>query len=156
MRRLFALVSGSALLPLASWSSDFDWLVREFAHESGTQPVHIPLFGLVQFAVSVVQPAGTSELRLAVFEHARFDPTRFRDMSDRAVGGSWKPMIRVRSQSGESTNIYAQTERERLRLLIARLNKDDATFIQVRVKPQELMRFVDEHGWRKQASQGNR
>jgi hypothetical protein len=150
MRRWLAAVIILAALPLAGWGSDFDWLVREFAHESGMQPTHIPLFGLVRFAVAVVQPAGTSELNLAVFEHARFDPERFREMSDRAVGGSWKPMIRVLSRNGESTNIYAQTETERLRLLIATLDKQDATFVQVNVKPQQLMRFVDEHGWRKQ------
>jgi len=59
-------------------------------------------------------------------------------------------MVRVLARNGESTNIYAQTETDRLRLLIATLDKNEATFVQVRVRPQQLMRFVDEHGWRKQ------
>ena len=58
-------------------------------------------------------------------------------------------MIRVRSANRESTNIYGQTEGQRLRLLIATLDQEDATFVQVRVKPQELMRFVDEQKWNK-------
>jgi hypothetical protein len=33
-------------------------------------------------------------------------------------------------------------------LLIASLDKEDATFVQVRVKPQELMKFVDRRGWK--------
>lgn len=148
MRRLLAVVTVFAALPLASWGSEFDWLVHEFARESGMEPIHIPLFGLVRFAVAVVQPAGTSELKLAVFEHARLDSARFSDMADKAVGGSWKPMMRVRSRNGESTNIYAQTDGQQLRLLIATLDSDDATFVQVRVKPQELMKFVDKRGWR--------
>lgn len=149
MRRILAGVMLFAALPLASWGSEFDWLVREFARESGVEPTHIPLFGLVRFAVAVVQPAGTSDLNLAVFEHARLDPVRFREMADGATRHLWKPMIRVRSNKGESTNIYAQTEGQRLRLLIATLDQEDATFVQVRVKPQELMRFVDDQKWKR-------
>ena len=148
MRRVLALVMLLAALPLASWGGEFDWLVREFSRESGIEPTYIPLFGLVRFAVAVVQPAGTSELKLAVFEHARLDPKRFREMTDAAAGQLWRPMIRVRSLNGESTNIYAQTEGQRLRLLIATLDKEDATFVQVRVKPEELMRFVDQKKWK--------
>jgi len=147
-RRVLAGVMICAALPLASWGSEFDWMVREFSRESGMEPVHIPFFGLVRFAVAVVQPAGTSELNLAVFEHARLDPERFRQMADSATGRLWKPMIRVRSNT-ESTNIYGQTEAQRLRLLIATLDKDNATFVQVRVKPEELMKFVDEQKWKK-------
>ena len=154
MRRFLACVLICTALPLASWGSEFDWLVREFARESGMEPLHIPFFGLVRFAVAVVQPAGASELNLAVFEHARMDPERFSEMADGAAGHLWKPMIRVRSVNGESTNIYAQTEGQRLRLLIASLDKEDATFVQVRVKPQELMRFVDEQKWRRHSPPG--
>jgi hypothetical protein len=149
MRRILAILALFAALPLVSWGSEFDWMVREFARESGMHPLRIPFFGLVRFAVAVVQPAGTSELNLAIFEHPRFDATRFSAMADSAVGSSWKPMIRVRSRDGESTNIYAQTDVERLRLLIATLDHDDATFVQVRVKPQELIRFVDQQKWKK-------
>lgn len=146
MRRLLAGILLFAALPLASWGSEFNWLVREFARETGVEPLHIPLFGLVQFAVAVAQPAGTSELKLAVFEHVRLDPVRFKEMADNAAGNLWRPMIRVHSTNGESTNIYAQTEGQRLRLLIATLDNQDATFVQVRLKPEELMRFLDEHG----------
>lgn len=147
-RRVLAGVMICAALPIASWGSEFDWLVREFARESGMEPIHIPFFGLVRFAVAVVQPAGTSELNLAVFEHARLDPERFREMADHSTGHLWKPMVRVRTNV-ESTNIYGQTEGQRLRLLIATLDKEDATFVQVRVKPEDLMRFVDERKWKK-------
>lgn len=148
MRRILAMVIVFGALPLTSWGSEFEWMVHEFARESGTQPAYIPLFGLVRFAVAVVQPAGTSELKLAIFEHPRFDAVRFSDMADKAVGGLWKPMIRVRFRDGESTNIYAQANGEQLRLLIATLDSDEATFVQVRVKPQELMRFVDHQKWK--------
>jgi hypothetical protein len=69
-------------------------------------------------------------------------------LADRAVGPSWKPMIRVREGDRETTEIYAQTGDQRLRLLIATLDQQDATFVQVRVKPEELMRFVDRQNLR--------
>jgi hypothetical protein len=63
-----------------------------------------------------------------------------------AVGNSWKPMVRVRSRDGESTNIYEQSNGDNLRLLITTLDQGgEATFVQVRVKPTTLMKFVDEH-----------
>jgi hypothetical protein len=144
MRRVLAGVMLFAALPLMTWGSEFDSLVREFANESGMKPLHIPLFGLVRFAFGVVEPAGTSELKLAVFEHARLDAERFRQMADEAAGRGWKPIIRVRSKNGETTNIYARSEGLKLRLLIATLDKEDATFVQVRLQPEKLMRFVDD------------
>jgi len=132
-------------LPLASPASEFDWLVREFSRESGAKQTHIPLFGVMRFAVSVGHPAGASELKLALFEHTDLEPRRFSDLTDAAVGRDWKPMVRVRSRSGESTNIYAQTDGRNLRLLIASLDREEAAFVQVRIRPEELMKFVDDH-----------
>jgi len=127
-------------------ASEFDWMVREFSRETGAKAMHIPFFGLARFVVAVGHPAGTSELRLAIFEHANLEPARFSDMTDVATGGAWKPMVRVRSRDGESTNIYAQGDKDNLRLLITTLERDgEATFVQVRVKPAALMKFVDEH-----------
>jgi hypothetical protein len=138
---LCALVLWPAILP----ASDFDWLVREFSRESGAQQVHVPFLGFARFIVQVGHPAGTTDMRLAIFERGDLDSMRFRAITDTTVGGSWKPMIRVRSAKGEATNIYERTEGKHLNLLITALDNDDATFVQVRVKPEALLRFVDEH-----------
>lgn len=144
--RLFTLALAVCLmLPSASPASEFDWLVREFSRESGAKAMHIPLFGLAQFVVAVGHPAGTSELKLAVFEHPNIESARFSQLTDEMVGGAWKPIVRVRSRTGESTNIYLRQEGENLRVLLTTLDHDDATFVQVRIKPDRLMRFVDEH-----------
>ena len=69
MRRLLALIAlffvSTSILP----ASEFEWMVREFARQSGTHQLHIPFFGLARFFVAVGRPAGASELKLAVFEH---------------------------------------------------------------------------------------
>src|SRR5579875_2220333 len=139
---LCALVLWPAILP----ASDFDWLVREFSRESGAQQVHVPFLGFARFVVQIGHPAGTTDMRLAIFERGDLDSMRFRAITDTTVGGSWKPMIRIRSSKGEATNIYERTEGKHLNLLITALDNDDATFVQVRVKPEALLRFVDDHG----------
>ncbi len=146
MRSLCACLVLLLLAPLALPAGEFDWMVREFSRESGATAMHIPFFGLARFIVAVGHPAGTSELRLAVFEHTNLESSRFSNITDMAVGSAWKPMVRVRARNGESTNIYARPDSDNLRLLITSLDSGgEATFVEVRVKPAALMKFVDEH-----------
>lgn len=155
MRRLLALMSLAAALPLASHASEFDWLVREFSRQSASKPMHIPLFGLARFVVATSHPAGTSELHLAVFQDVDIESERFSQLTDSVVGAAWKPMIRVRSRNGESTNIYTQSIGKDLRVLLTVLDGREATLIEVRIRPEALLKFVDEHGSsRQQASLG--
>jgi hypothetical protein len=145
MRRFFAVIGLLLVMPLLLPASEFDWLVREFSRETGAKRTNIPFFGVVRFAVAVGHPAGTSQLNLALFEHANFDPPRFSELTDSLVGTAWKPIVRVRSRHGESTNIYAQQNQKDLRLLITSLDNSEATFVQLQVRPEVLIRFVDEH-----------
>ncbi len=144
MRRLLGF-SLLLLLPLPVPANEFDWLVREFSRESGAKRVNVPFLGLANFVVKVGHPAGTSDMKLAIFERGDLEGPRFTSLTDSAVGGSWKPMIRVRSKDGESTNIYVRTDGKHLNILITSLDDDDATFVQVRLEPQALMKFIDEH-----------
>ena len=145
MPRLMAFLLALCALPSALPASDFDWLVREFSRESGARQVHIPFFGLARFVVAVGHPAGASDLKLAIFEQADLEGSRFSMLTDSAVGISWKPMIRVRSSTGESTNIYQRLKGNHLNLLITSLDKNEATFVQVSLNPKSLIKFVDEH-----------
>jgi hypothetical protein len=155
MRRSVAILTLAAALPLTLPASEFDWLVREFSRQSAAKPMHIPFFGLARFAVATAHPAGTSELHLAVFQNVEVESGRFSQMTDRVVGPAWRPIVRVRSRNGESTNIYAQSNGKDLRVLLTVLDGGEATFVEVRVKPEALMKFVDEHrSSRQQASLG--
>jgi hypothetical protein len=144
MRRFFAVCALILFVPLMLSANEFDWLVREFSRQSGARRTYIPLFGLVRFSVAVVHPAGTSQLRLAVFEHADLESKRFSQLTDSVVGQEWKPMIRVRSRNNESTNIYAQQRGKDLRLLITSLDGGEATFVQVQMRPTQLIKFIDD------------
>jgi hypothetical protein len=145
MSRLFAVCALILFVPLMLSANEFDWLVREFSRQSGARQTYIPLFGLVRFSVAVVHPAGTSQLRLALFEHANLEPEKFSQLTDAVVGRQWKPMVRVRSRNNESTNIYAQQQGRDLRLLITSLDGGEATFVQVQIRPAQLIKFIDDH-----------
>lgn len=145
MRRLLAVLTLSCFsLPLMA--GDFDWLVREFSRESGATQQHVPFFGLARFVVAVGHPAGARDIKLAIFERGDLETPRFSALTDSTVGSSWKPMIRVRSRNGESTNIYVRDEGKHLSVLITSLDRNEATFVQVQLEPRALIRFVDEHG----------
>jgi hypothetical protein len=148
MRRMLPTLLLTALLAPAVRAGDFDTLVARFSHESGATRTHIPFFWVARAVVAVAHPAGASELNLAVFEHASFDPRRFRELTDNAVGGVWKPMVRTCSRSGESTNIYSRPAGREMHLLVATLDHGEATFVEVQVEPEAVMAFIDEHGRR--------
>ncbi|HXR76110.1 MAG TPA: hypothetical protein VN737_09060 [Bryobacteraceae bacterium] len=145
MRRFLLLISIAAIFASLLPAGEFEWMVRQVSRESGVEPMHIPFFGLARFVVAVGHPAGATDLHLAVFENTEIAPEHFARMIDSAAGSSWKPMIRVRSRNGESTNIYLQQAGKQVRLLIGTLERNQSTLIEVRVKPEELIRFVDEH-----------
>jgi hypothetical protein len=145
MRRYLGIGLLTLCIPVLLAASEFDTLVREFSRQTGSEQTHIPFFGLARFVVAVSHPAGTSDLKLAVFEHPNVLPRDFGRVTDRAVGDAWKRIVRVQSRKGESTSIYTREEGSRLRVLIATVDYENATFIEMRIKPQELMKFVDEH-----------
>src|SRR3954453_23089558 len=145
MNRSCAVCALILLLPLTLPANDFDWLIREFSRQSGARQTYIPLFGLVRFSVAVVHPAGASELRLAVFEHANLEYEKFIRLTDAVVSHEWKPIVRIRSGNNESTNVYAQQRGRDLRLLLASLDGREAAFVQVQIRPAELIRFIDDH-----------
>jgi hypothetical protein len=146
MHRLLAMLAVSVALPFTLPASEFDWLVREFSRQSSAKPVHIPFFGLARFVVAVGHPAGTSDLHLAVLEDVELESARFSQLTDELVGPAWKPIVRVRSRKGESTNIYAESHGKDLRVLLTVLDGSEAILLEVRIKPEALMKFVDEHG----------
>ena len=143
MKRLLVL---AMLLPAVVPAADFNGFVREFSRQTGAHQLYIPFFGLARFAVAVAHPAGTSDLKLAVFEHVSTRPADFVQTADSlASGGGWNRIVRVRDRNGECTNIYTRRDGSHLRLMIASLDNGDATFVELRIQPEQLMKFVDEH-----------
>jgi hypothetical protein len=79
-----------------------------------------------------------------MFEHADLEPEKFSQLTE-AVGHEWRSMAGVRSRNNESTNIYAQQQGRDLRLLITSLDDGETTFVRVRMRPAQLIKFIDDH-----------
>jgi hypothetical protein len=144
MKRLLGVALLAIWIPALLPASEFDELVREFSRQTGSEQTHIPFFGIARFVVAVSHPAGTSDLRLAVFEHPNVCPRDFARVADEIVGGRWNRILRAQSRKGDSTNIYTRRDGNHLRLLVATVDRSDATFVEMRIKPEALMKFVDE------------
>ena len=147
MRRFIAILGFAVLVPLVSPASEFDWFVREFSRQTSAKPIHIPLFGVARFAVAVAHPAGATQLHLAVFENVELKSDDFTRVTDNLIGSSWRPVVRVRSRNGDATNIYARSngKDKEIHFLLTTLDSGDATFVELRVGPEALLKFVDEH-----------
>jgi hypothetical protein len=125
---------------------EFTDVVRAISLEFRTQPMRIPLFGLVNAVTFFVRPAGTKHIDLAVFENL---DSRGRDGVDMAasirtaVGGSWKPFIQVRSSKGETVLVYLRPHGSDCKLLVATVERREATVVQLQLNPEGLKRWME-------------
>jgi hypothetical protein len=145
MRRILGVALLAMWMPALLPAGEFEVLVHEFSRQTGSEQTRIPFFGVARFVVAVAHPAGTSDLKLAVFEHANVRPRDFARVADDVAGSGWKRIVRVQTRRGESTNIYTHQDGNYLRLLVASVEGENATFVEMRIKPEALMKFVDEH-----------
>lgn len=147
-------------LSLPGWARD-----REFSaavhHIESTYHVHRShrfLMWGVGMIVKVAHPEGVSSLRLAIFEDQKFsgagDDMQFtsllekslRQTSDEFGTEAWQRMVRVWSRhEGERTYIYARPRGNDLELFIVALETDEAVVLKLRMNPDKLDEFVNEH-----------
>ncbi len=133
-------------LPGLTFAGDFNNLVHEFSRQTGLEQTHIPFLGVARFVVATARPKGTSEFRMALFENVNGRQRNFIETADRVVSGDgWRRMIRTRSSRGEWNCIYMRPEGKSLRMLVTKVDDGDAVFVEMRIKPEMLMEFVDEH-----------
>ena len=99
----FAILSVAVLLsgPALAGDVEFDTIVRRVEAHCDTGHTRIPFFGLANFVVKVVHPAGASDLKLAVFEDLRrplfTQQEDFTDLMQGALGPGGSPRARPRS-----------------------------------------------------------
>ena len=157
----------TALLVAACWmlscavvqgaEREFDDIVRAISDELHTRPVHIPFFGLVNFATAVAHPAGVKHLDLAVFDNLDLDQHAAKGVAEairRSVGGKWRPFVQVRSRE-ETVIVYMEEDREDCRLLVTTVETGEVTLVEVKLNPEALQVWLKypektalhHHGW---------
>jgi hypothetical protein len=145
--RLLALFLAAAG---AAYSADheFDRVVSAVEKHYGVKRTHIPLLGLANFVVRVSHPAGTSGVKVAIFEDLPSavggddlaDLDRF---MDEVCAGRLHPMVVTRSRrSGESNYILTGEVGKSTRVLIANFEPHEATVIEVTVDIETLLKMI--------------
>ena len=145
--RLLALLLAAAG---AAYSADheFDRIVSAVEKHYGVKRTHIPLMGLANFIVKVSHPAGTSGVKIAIFEDlpSPSGPDELADLDrfmDGICAGRLHPMVVTRSRSsGESTYILTGEVGKSTQMLIATFEPREATVIEVTVNIETLMKMI--------------
>ncbi|MCL4401805.1 MAG: hypothetical protein M1436_03945 [Acidobacteria bacterium] len=126
---------------LAAGDREFDTLVRGIETDYHVRHTRIPLFGVVNFFVKVIRPAGARDVRLAVFEN--FSASGLEQTVGGRLGPEWRPFIRVISRHGrETTLIYTSQAGEHVKMLIANMEPNETTVVHLRVDPRGLEPWV--------------
>jgi hypothetical protein len=144
---------------VAAGDREFDSIVRLVEARCQTSRMRIPFFGLANFFVKVVRPAGASDLKLAVFEDLRrpiFDQEEdFASLMGGALGPDWRPFVRVQNRrANELTCMYARSSGNQWKLLIASMERREATLIRIKLNPEGMLKWVakpchDTRAWRR-------
>ena len=151
MKTICVLLAASAFVPTAARAADREFrdVVEAISDEFRTRPLRIPFMGLANAVAFVARPAGTRHIDIAVFENLETRNRTGRDLPDavrRAVGGSWKPFLQIRSTrddgSEENVLVYMRQDGRDWKLLVATLQRRDATVVQLRLNADALQRWL--------------
>lgn len=139
---LFLAAAGAAYTA----DHDFDRVVSAVEKHYGVKRTHIPLLGMANLFVKVAHPAGTSGLRLAIFEDlpSLDDPAELdRFMTQEVCSGQLRPMVVTRERrSGEYTYILTGEIGKSTQMLIATFEPHEATVIDVKVNMETLLKMI--------------
>ena len=127
---------------------DFNEVVKQIESHYHAKRTRIPLFGLMKPVLKIVRPGGAKTLDLAVFENQDFsrgtEDTEFETVIHQTLSQEWQPLVRVHSRrDGERTYIYARESAKDLKLMIMTLEQNEAVVMQLKVKPQDLVKWLE-------------
>ena len=134
-----------------SWAEDdFGNIVH---HIESQYHVHRNYRFLMAFAGVVVKCSsftGVKGFKAAIFENQHLfasEPDSGIDAVIQAAGKSgWQPLIKSYSRrTGEHNYIYAQSGGKDIKLLIVSVEPSEAVVMQVKINPNKLSEFINEH-----------
>jgi len=150
MKPQIALLAALTCFPFSAASGgdpDFGDLVRRLEAELGVEATRVPMMGVSNVFLRFAGPAGAGGLKLAVFESTgpadAVRALRFQEFVRENLGERWRPFVRVYSRAGgEAVSIYFRAHKSRVRLLMAALEDNEATLIQMDLDPKRLARWL--------------
>jgi hypothetical protein len=142
--RLVAVLLAAAAAAYG-FDHEFDRVVGAVEQHYGVQRMHIPLMGLANFFVKVAHPAGTSDVRVAIFEDLPSvdDRADLENFMNGICAGRMHPMVVTSDRvKGESTYILTGDVGKSTQMLIATFDSHEAMVIEVTVNVDTLARMI--------------
>jgi hypothetical protein len=150
MKAALVVAAGWMLSCAAVQAADrgFDDIVHAISDQFHTHPLHIPFFGLVNFATFAAQPAGVKHVDLAVFENLGLDDRGVRDLAEtiRSMGRGWLPFVQVHDRT-ETVLIYMTQDRGDCKLLLATIERGEVTVVELKLNPEGLEAWLRQNGY---------
>ncbi|HLY97920.1 MAG TPA: hypothetical protein VKT33_02530 [Candidatus Angelobacter sp.] len=108
------------------------------------------LMGFAGLMVKSTQSSGVRDMKMAIFEDQNFSDTgsdtKFDEVVRAALDHGWQPLVQSYSRhSGEHSYIYAQYAGKDMKLLLVTLESSEAVVMQIRIDPDHLSEFVNDH-----------
>ena len=151
LHALVAFTFAAGLLTVASQTAraddpEFDAITNHLKSHYNAKRVHIPFFGLANFFVKIVHPAGVKSIKVAIFEDLNFTPgntdSELSLVMRNALKADWQPMVRVRSRDGEQVYVYARGQGKDIKLMVVTIDHTDAVVARVKINPEKLSEFL--------------
>lgn len=137
--------------PTAAFSSDatFKNVVQRIESHYHAHHSHGFLMGFVGLMVKCTPSSGVKDMKMAIFEDQNFSGVGSDTQLDeviRAGEEGWRPLVHSYSrQSDEHSYIYARYTGKDMRLLLVTLESREAVVMQLRINPDRLSEFVNDH-----------
>lgn len=134
-------------MPCFAGDREFKSVVSAIETEYHTKHMRIPMLKLATFGVHAAGVEGTSDLKLAVFEHLDLPPdastVEFERKITSAMGEGWHPLVRVKMRpEGQFTLIYANTDEKKMKMMVIVLQQENATVVQVTLKESDVKKWI--------------
>ncbi len=138
-----------SVLPAAATARDraFDEIVHRLESHFHKRPVRF--MGLASFVANRAKQEGVRHMRIAVFEGLDRSSDSFNTELDtflqQTAQPEFQPFVRVRSnRDGEQTYVFAREAGEDWKLLVVSLEHDEASVIEMQLKPEAMNDWFDE------------
>ena len=150
--QLLLVLAATLLLAGCGGDPEFSSLVASIDHGGHFHRQHVPLLGMARFFVGIAHPAGVKNVRIALFTPQQDDALHPDELAPPpqfghgTPGYAWQPIVRTRSRREHQwTVIYAREHAHELELLICSVEPGEGVVVQVKLSPDRLVEFIDEH-----------
>jgi len=144
-------LAGMLLLPVCARASDFDSAVADLERATHVRRTYIPLMGLISACGWMYTHGSVGGLHIANLENIGDGLTQeqFRQMMESRFRVGWTRMILTRDfHTGELTLIYTRPAGDRMEMMIASLERDEVSLVNMKVDGKRLSEWVNRPGER--------